>query len=282
MKRHVNLLPVALAALLLVLTPACGSDTAYPAGYVASGGGGTPGTAGGPGAGGAGGGTGSKTASCPDSAGGPVDPTALIDDMEAGGPALPMEAGRNGNWWAGGDTVSPSASITPNGEASSELIPNGGRCGSLHAKHVTGQGFTSWAVLTVTLATGLVDGGVYGDLPYDAHLRTGITFWARIGDTSANQVRLAVSDKYTRPEGGICDPSSTTGATACYDTAGVDLAPLGKTWTQYRIPFAGLGQRNFGLKEPQMGPDTSALYTIDFNFYVNEIFDLWVDDISFY
>jgi hypothetical protein len=275
MTRYLRLTVTALLA-LVVVGPGCGSDQAVGPGPSSGGaGGGSPGSAG------AGGGATHPTTACPDS-GGPVDPTALIDDMEAGGAAILMEAGRNGTWWAGGDAVSPGASINPNGEAASELIPNGGRCGSLHAKHVTGQGFTSWAVISITLRDGLVDGGVYSALPYDAHIRTGLTFWARIGTTSANQVRFAVSDKYTRPEGGICDANSPTGSTACYDTAGVDLTQLGTTWTQYRIPFAGLGQRNFGLAEPQMGPDTSALYTIDFNFYPNEIFDLWIDDISFY
>jgi hypothetical protein len=285
MTRHSKLRLAGWATLLLLLAPACSSSPDY--GSTGSGGfAGSLGGAGGAGVGGAagGGGTSVKTMNCPDT-GGPVDPTALIDDMEAGGAALPKEAGRNGDWWAGGDSLSPGATIVPNGEVASEPIPNGGRCGSLHAKHVTGQGFTSWAVLSVTLATGPVDGGGYTALPYDARIRTGLTFWARIGDTSANQVRFAVSDKYTRPEGGICDPNAPTGSTACYDTPGVDLKPLGTTWTQYRIPFAGLGQRNFGMKEPQAvgpGPDTSALYTIDFNLYPNEIFDLWIDDISFY
>lgn len=275
MTRNANLRPAGLAVLLLLLAPACSSSPALPPDNGLGG-------AGGGGAGGAGGSPLAKAGNCPDG-GGPVDPTALIDDMEAGGPAVLMEAGRNGSWWAGGDTLSPNASIDPNGDASSELIPNGGRCGSLHAKHVTGQGYSSWAVLTVTLTGGLVDGGVYSALPYDAHVRTGVTFWARIGDTSSNQVRFAVSDRYTRPEGGICDANTTTATTttACYDTAGVDLT-LGTTWTEFRIPFAGLGQRNFGLKEPQMGPDPSALYTIDFNFYPNTVFDFWLDDISFY
>jgi hypothetical protein len=269
------------AMLVLLLTPACSSSPDIPAGT------GLGGSGGGGGAAGAGGGAGTavKTMSCPDSGHGPVDPTALIDNMEAGGSALPMEGGRTGSWWAGGDALSPGATITPNNEGPSEPIPNGGRCGSLHAKHVTGQGFTSWALLTATLAWGPVDGGASAALPYDAHIRTGLTFWARIGDTSTNKVRFAVSDRYTRPEGGICDPDSTTAttSTACYDTAGVDL-PLATTWTQFQIPFAGLAQRGFGQKEKegQMGPDTSAIYTIDFNFYPSTVFDFWLDDISFY
>ena len=129
---------------------------------------------------------------------------------------------------------------------------------------------------------GSVDGGTAGLLPYDAHIRTGVTFWARIGDTSANKVRLSVSDKYSRPEGGILRRLGVgIGTTACYDTFGVDLMPLSQTWTQYRVPFGGLGQRNFGVPE-KSGLDTSSIYTIQFDFYPNEIFDFWVDDISFY
>ena len=221
----------------------------------AAGGSGARGAAGG----GAAGTTGTAAMSC-GGGGGPVDPTALIDDMEATAPAILMEGGRNGAWWAGGDAVSPGATIVPNGDASAEAIP-GGRCGSLHAMHVTGQGFTSWADLSVSMRYGVIDGGASGLLPYDAHIRTGLTFWARIGDTSAAQVRLGVSDKYSRPEGGICDATSAaTTATACYDLFGVDLQPIGTTWTQYRIPFGGLGQRGFGLPEPAL--DTSSIYTI--------------------
>ncbi len=254
----------------------CSSDVAHPPGGAASG---TGGQAGSPGAGGAAGAPTTSASNCPD-AGGPVDPTAMIDDMEAPDPAILMNGGRNGGWWAGGDTVSPSANIVPNGDATAELIPNGGRCGSKYAIHVTGQGFTSWAQVTASMRYGSVDGGASGLLPYDAHTRTGVTFWARVGDTSADQVRFAVSDKNTRPEGGVCDASASTGPTACYDTFGVALASLGTHWTQYRIPFAGLGQQNFGLQAAAV--DSSAIYSIDFNFYVNEIFDFWVDDIAFY
>ncbi|MFL5308295.1 MAG: hypothetical protein ACJ8F1_23995 [Polyangia bacterium] len=255
-----------------LLAGACSSDNAGPP--LASGSGGAGGllTA-------AGGAAGASPTACPTSTG-PVDPTAAIDDMEATDPGILMIGGRNGSWWAGGDMVSPGANIVPDGNASAEPIPGGGRCGSLHAMHVTGQGFTSWAVLTTSLRYGPVDGGASGLLPYDAHAWTGITFWARIGDTSADQVRLSISDKATRPEGGICDATVSSGSTACYDNFGVALTQLGTQWTQYRIPFAGLGQQHFGVQEAAL--DTAEIYTVDFNFFVNEIFDLWVDDISFY
>ena len=45
-------------------------------------------------------------------------------------------------WWAGGDDPSKAtgATITPDGVVTAEKIP-GGRCGSIYANHVTGQGF---------------------------------------------------------------------------------------------------------------------------------------------
>ena len=49
---------------------------------------------------------------------------------------------------------------------------------------------------------------------------------------------------------------------ACYDTLGVDLTQLDTTWRQYRIPFGGLTQRNFGL--PRTKLDSSSIYTIEF------------------
>ena len=70
--------------------------------------------------------------------------------------------------------------------------------------HVTGQGYTVWSVLSVSMGWGSVDGGAPGLLPNNDDYRTGVTFWARIGDTSSNKVRFAISDKYSRPEGGYC------------------------------------------------------------------------------
>jgi hypothetical protein len=207
-----------------------------------------------------------------------IDPTAVIDDMETPDFQAARAGGRTGAWWAGGDLVSAGASIQPNGNADAESIP-GGRCGSKYAMHVTGQGFSMWAVLSVSMGWGSVDGGAEGLLPNDDSFRTGVTFWARIGDTSTDHVRFAISDKYSRPEGGYCVENGPMDVN-CYDTFGVDLTQLSTQWRQYRIPFGGLTQVGFGLKEPKL--DASSIYTIEFQFQPTSIFDLWVDDLSFY
>ena len=222
------------------------------------------------------GGTDSATLNCGSNEA--VDPTAVIDDMEAPDYMTVRASGRSGAWWAGGDAESPGASITPNGDTAAETIP-GGRCGSQYAMHVTGHGYSMWAVLSASMGWGSVDGGAEGLLPNDNSFRTGVTFWARIGDTSSDQVRFAISDKYSRPEGGICVDGGAMDV-ACYDTFGVGLTQLSTDWKQYRIPFGGLTQRNFGLREPKLDP--SSIYTIEFQFNPVTPFDFWVDDISFY
>jgi hypothetical protein len=270
-----NLSPGRLVLAALFSLWGCSSSPA-PGAVTGFGGGGASGS------GGASGGGGTPVMNCGDP-NQPIDPTAMIDDMESGSdPNLPMEGGRTGSWWAGGDSMSPNALIKPNGGAPSVALPTP-RCRSQHAMRVSGQGFTSWAVLSVSMGYGTEDGGAMGLLPYDAHFRSGVTFWARIGDTSSDVVRFAVSDQYSRPEGGFCDATISTGPTACYDLFGVDLqgSISSKNWTQFRIPFGGLAQRNFGLQRKQ-GLDSSTIYTIEFDFNPGETFDLWVDDIAFY
>jgi hypothetical protein len=209
-----------------------------------------------------------------------IDPTALIDDMEGGTSAIAMIGGRNGAWWAGGDAT-PGGVIQPNGLMTPEVIP-GGRCGSHYAQRVTGYGFTDWgAVVVMNFRYGTLPdaGGTMGDLPIDAHFRTGITFWARIGDTSSNNIRFSVGDEHSQPEGGLCIPNGPIGQN-CYDTFGVPLPQLTTEWQHFQIPFLGLTQLGFGVPAPTV--DTSNLYTVQFSLQPGTIFDLWIDDISFY
>ena len=124
--------------------------------------------------------------------------------------------------------------------------------------HVTGQGFTMWAVLSVSMGWGSVDGGADGLLPNNDDFRTGVTFWARIGDTSSNKVRFAISDKYSRPEGGYLRRRRRDGRRLLRHVRRRS-DPARHAWRQYRIPFGGLTQRNFGL--PRHRLDTSSIYT---------------------
>jgi hypothetical protein len=259
-------------ALVLLWLPACGDGE--PTGEqllteTGDAGDSGAGVAGGNGAGGAA--TVPNTCPMPSDA---VDPTAVIDDMEDQNELLPMIDGRTGGWWTAGDGTS-DASIVP--AAGTPTIPEpvpGGRCGSKFAMRVTSQDFTEWgSMLGLTF--------IYGSsamAPYDASSRRGITFWARIGDTSTNRVRLAIGDVNSEPAGGVC--SDAGGEQGCYDTFGVLLTDLDRVWKRYEVPFEGLSQQNFGLQAERL--DVERLYTIHFMFEPGAVVDLGVDDISFY
>jgi hypothetical protein len=228
------------------------------------------------------GGDGSALApSCPSDPG-PLDPTLLIDDFEHSSANLPLIAGRIGSWYAAGD-MTAGAIMQPLGLATPELIP-GGRCGSRKALHVTGSGFLDWgAQVEGTMHFGANAAGNSEELPYDAAARgyQGVHFFARVGDTSTTMVRFAVSDEYARPEAGLCAVNGTQGD-QCYDTFGTTLSEaLTTDWREFRIPFSGLAQQTFGLPGG-IAPDTSKLYDMQFTFPAHVVFDLWVDDVSFY
>ncbi len=214
----------------------------------------------------------------------PIDPTSFIDDMEDENGEVLAIGDRNGGWWtAGDDTV--GASMIPvqtnlTGElALPEAIP-AGRCGSNYAMRVTGQGFLDWgAILGFDFRFGENSDGEAATLPYDASTRAGIEFFARIGDTSTAEVRIQLSDTNSEPAGGVCVEMGGQGKD-CWDSFGTGLLRLDTTWQHYRIPFAGLGQRDFGVQADALV--TSAIYNVTFNFPSAAIFDFWVDDVSFY
>lgn len=223
--------------------------------------------------------TGGASTACP-SAAVAVDPSALLDDFEHAGSVAPLISGRSGGWYASND-MSPGGIMEPNGDAMPEAIP-GGRCGSRHALHVTGSGFNVWgAVISVALHWAPNASGVYEEQPYDAQVRgyKGISFFARVGDTSTTAIRFAVSDQFARPEAGLCNLADNT----CYSTYGIVLShDLGTEWTQFQIPWTGLTQQDFGIKGGEAGPDASKLYDVQFTFPNRAVFDLWVDDIRFF
>ena len=213
---------------------------------------------------------------------GPIDPTLLIDDFEHAGANLPLIAGRIGSWYAAGDATA-GAIMQPIGAGVVRADPRRSLRQPQGAA-LTGSGFLDWgSQVEGTMHYGANDAGVSEELPYDAAARgyQGVRFFARVGDTSTTMVRFAVSDEYARPEAGLCDVNGSVG-TQCYDTFGTTLAQaLTTEWREFRIPWTGLAQQAFGVPGG-VAPDVSKLYNIQFTFPARVVFDLWVDDISFY
>ncbi|HVJ17089.1 MAG TPA: hypothetical protein VM686_16725 [Polyangiaceae bacterium] len=204
-----------------------------------------------------------------------IDPTAVIDDMEDTNPNVLRIGDRTGAWWTASDET-PGGTLVPpfGGPASPEALPEP-RCGSQYAMHITGQGYNEWGAM---LGLSFVYDPA-GTVFYDASAWEGITFWARIGDTSTNQVRFAITDVTSDPAGGVCVEDGPPGE-ACYDTFGVPLMGLDVVWKRYKIPFRGLSQRGFGIQAEAV--ESSQLNNLNFNFEPGAIFDLSIDDIAFY
>lgn len=231
-------------------------------------------TAGMGGTGGGGSGTGGSSNTDCLSSFAPVDPTALVDNMEDGNSWVVTTAARNGSWWVVSDGTT-TGTIQPPSDAAPlpERVP-GGHCGSSYAMHVTGQGFTNWGAL-------ISAGFRYTSQaePIDASAFKGVMFWARTGDTNSSAVRVQLQDSSTRPEGGKCNPTDGT-LDACYDGFGTQLVPLDTEWRLYKLDFSRMTQRDFGYRADAL--NTAELYDIEWGVDASSIFDLWVDDVWFY
>jgi hypothetical protein len=222
------------------------------------------------GSGGEGGGPGST---CAEQLAGPLDPAALIDDFEDGDSQLLKVANRSGSWWLATDMT--AGTTTPHGDQ--PLLPErvvGGRCESSRALRVTGQGFTDWGVSI----SGTFRWEAQAE-PMDASRYQGVTFWARVGEQNTSVVRVQFQDVNTHPSGGVC--STERGSPdECYNGFGTALPALGEQWRHYKIAFADLAQREFGLRRDAL--QVSGLYGIEIGLDANSVFDLWLDDFAFY
>ncbi len=210
---------------------------------------------------------------CSDEFNGPIDPSALIDDMEDQDGQLAQVSGRNGSWWISTDgtdgTVTPPADAQPPAE---RIL--GGRCESKYAMRVTGSDFSDWGAV---LSLGFRFDGTAK--PVDLSDFDGVMFWARVGESHSSDIRIQFQDSTTHPEGGLCSEESGS-ENECWDGWGTELAPLGTDWQLYKIRFASLAQRNYGLQGEEF--DSKQVYGIDFNLQQDSVFDLWLDDLWLY
>ena len=223
-----------------------------------------PGVGGATGAGGAGAGGSSGTAAvgCSDADPGVLD---YIDNMEDGDNVILARDGRIGYWYTYHDATTGTLNPDMGVNVVMEPIP-GGRCGattSTKAMRVTGSGFTDW-------------GSAFAfSLKYQ-----GISFWARVGETSIDTIRVSVGDQWSQPEGGHCTTTPNNGPMACYDTFGSGVT-LGTRWERHSVPFGQMEQRSFGLQRPSL--DQTTLMTVEFTIDPGApVFDIWVDDVAFF
>lgn len=211
-----------------------------------------------------------EDASCDSEFSGPIDPSALIDDLEDNNGQIAEVGTRNGGWWI--STDGSDGIVTP--EAEMQPLPErilGKRCESEFGMHITGADFSEWgAVLSLGFRY------TSKEEPVDLSEFEGVMFWARTGDTHSSNVRIQFQDSTTHLEGGKCNPDAGT-ADECWNGWGTDVTPISTEWQLYKIKFDTLSQRDFGLRGESL--DLENVYNIDFNLDPDSVFDLWLDDI---
>jgi hypothetical protein len=165
------------------------------------------------------------------------------------------------------------------------------RCKSTFALCMKGSGFTDWGAGMGTdlgrvapLDAGMVvdagmiaDGGMPMKTPYDASEYKGISFWAK-SNAMPILLRVNFKDKNTAPEGGVCDASAESGATACNDDWGKNIN-LTTSWAPYTILFSEIKQSGWGAAYKAF--DIENAYAMQFQVNKGIDFDVCIDDLAF-
>ncbi len=253
-----------------------GADTGGSGGDETGGTGGGGATTGG--TGGSTGGTGGSTGGTGGSTGGTGGIPGLIEDLEDGNNRIKLSGG--GYWFT---SAMEGTCIVPHNP--DPIIPVSlpeARGTSTRAMHFVGTDCPAWGAQGGFGLKGTTDA------PLDSSMYSGISFWARLGSATSDDIlNVEFSTTDTVPSGGLCDnPNATTGVNTpadpdddCYGNY-MFSDTLTTTWKEIQVPFADLS------KSPGYGPDaidTKKLVQIIFSWKLpTNDFDVWIDDIKFY
>jgi hypothetical protein len=183
-----------------------------------------------------------------------------------------MRGGRSGSWFTYNDGTDGGVQTPMAGaQCLPSLIPDGGRCGSLHAENTFGSGFTNYGA---GLGFDLNHPNSMTRMPYDLTAYTGIAFWAYSSISGGQDVSFQVLEQATVPVsgGGTC-------TALCNDNYHASVLFPSSGWTQIVVPFSSLQQSGFGTKVPWQ---PSTVLAVQFVVDPALIFDFWVDDIGLY
>jgi hypothetical protein len=187
----------------------------------------------------------------------------MIDDFEDDDSQVLLNAGRDGSWFVLND-MAGQQTPTAYGDFCSLLIPARGT--STRALHTSGSGFTVWGALVG--ANFAVNGAVAA--AYDISAHQGVTFWAKLGKASATKdMRVSIRTYET-----------VYACSSCGDHFG-SVAALSDTFQSFQLPFSSMNQVGWG--KPQVTTfDLARAYAVIFGWGVDQPFDAWIDDVSFY
>jgi hypothetical protein len=212
-----------------------------------------------------------------DDLGEPIPEELLLDDLDDGDGAIHEVGGRIGSWFSYNDGTATTQVPGPNGD----FIPaEGGAQDSAYYARTQGDSFTEWgAGFGFDINNTGVDGpaGEGEKKPYDASAYQGIRFLAK-GNVPVRVgilVSAVVEDTYG---GGCTPPAEPTEGEDCGDAHGKDLSLTGE-WKEYRVPFEGLKQGDWGKPADF---DAATITSIHFDIAQGLTFDVGIDRLGFY
>jgi hypothetical protein len=211
-------------------------------------------------------GSGSGSGSGSSSSGGPQLKLTPIDDMEDGNGSILSSAGA---WYTYNDmTVGATQAPIVGDPFMMTAVPKANGPSKM-AANTTGNGFTTWGA---GFGFDLNNDGV-AKKAFDASQYSGITFWALAGAGATTSIRFNVGDSQTTPEAGKC-------GMMCSDDFGANVTLTGD-WQQFTFRFADMKAVNWS-KANLPAIDKAGLYYVHFQASQSTIFDIWIDDISFF
>jgi len=194
----------------------------------------------------------------------------LIDDFEDGDGSICASDGRSGHWFTYLDSAS-SSSITPPTSDTVAAVPtklSTPRDTSQYAMHITGND-SMYAGVGVLLNNPVI-GAAPGVYNAAAAGYTGVHFFMKsnMGLYFVIQTPATLAVKY----GGTCATEPCSGASYYRSTVAL---PSSTTWTEISLPFSSLKDGTAPFRADQ-------LWNIGFQPGTTGVFDLWIDDVSFY
>lgn len=212
-----------------------------------------------------------------DDGGEPIPENMLLDDLDDDDAAIHEVEGRIGAWFSYNDGTSDSQQPSPNGV----FTPSpGGAAGTDFYAGSKGDSYSEWgAGFGFDINNTGVDGpsGEGEKKPYDASKYTGIRFHAK-GNVPV-RVGILVWDVVENTYGGGCTPpAEPTLLEDCGDSHGKQISLTGD-WKEYRIPFEGLRQGDWGLPA-DFNP--ASITSIHFDIEKDVTFDVGIDQLGFY
>jgi hypothetical protein len=215
-----------------------------------------------------------------DDLGEPIPEDLVLDDLDDGNAGIPEIGGRTGSWFSYNDESADTQVPSPDGEFTPA---EGGAEGTAYYARTTGDSFTVWGAGFGFDLNNTGEGGPEGvgeKKPHDASAHQGIRFLAK-GNVPL-RVGILVSAVVEVQYGGGCTPPATPPADGelvdCGDSHGKSIS-LTDSWKEYKIPFEGLQQADWGLVADF---DPATITSIHFDIEQGLTFDVGIDRLGFY